>query len=134
MRLPSYAVLPVAVPGVAGVVAQPSPGPAPQNFETYEVSPGLIGFIPVFLIALASVLLFLSLTRHLRRVTVRGAARDAADAASPGAAAGDGPATGGGSATGGGPATGRGRDATPGTGTDPDPDAPRPGAGGPRRP
>ena len=67
---------------VVAVVAQPEPSPSPSqpSFEPTEVSPGLAGFIPVFLIAVACVLLFLSLTRHLRRVTVRQAHQDAVDA------------------------------------------------------
>ena len=59
----------------------PTPSPPPQ-FEGFEVSPGLLGFIPPFLIALACVGLFLSLTHQLRKVTVRQAAIDAAEAAS----------------------------------------------------
>ena len=67
--------------GTIATVAQPSPSPSPtpQSFSPLEVSPGLAGFIPVFLIALACIVLFLSLTRHLRRVTVRQAELDAAE-------------------------------------------------------
>ena len=66
-------------------VVEPTPAPStsPQpQFEDFEVSPGLLGFVPPFLIALVCVGLFLSLTRQLRRVTVRQAAIDAAEAAS----------------------------------------------------
>ena len=77
----------VAAPWATGAgattasVAQPtpSPSPSPESFSPLDVSPGLAGFIPVFLIALACVVLFLSLTRHLRRVTVRQAQVDAAE-------------------------------------------------------
>ena len=65
--------------GTTATVAQPSPSPSPESFSPLEVSPGLAGFIPVFLIALACIVLFLSLTRHLRRVTVRQAELDAAE-------------------------------------------------------
>ena len=66
---------------VVAAVAQASPTPSPtqESFSPLEVSPGLAGFIPVFLIALACIVLFLSLTRHLRRVTVRQAELDAAE-------------------------------------------------------
>lgn len=80
------AALPAA-PAAAGLVAEvgePSPSPTQGpagGFEAWEVSPGLLGFVPVFLIALACVGLFLSLTRQMRRVTVRQAQRDADDAA-----------------------------------------------------
>jgi hypothetical protein len=70
--------------GLVAEVAVPSPSPsgAPAGgFEPWEVSPGLLGFVPVFLIALACVGLFLSLTRQMRKVTVRQAMRDADDAA-----------------------------------------------------
>lgn len=71
-------------------VAQPSPSPSAGpvgGFEPWEVSPGLLGFVPVFLIALACVGLFLSFTRQMRRVTVRQAQRDAQEAAARGQAA-----------------------------------------------
>ncbi|WP_298458397.1 hypothetical protein [uncultured Cellulomonas sp.] len=66
----------------AGVSMTVEPTPMPTqdgSFESWEVSPGLAGFIPVFLIALACIVLFLSLTRQMRRVAVRQAHRDALD-------------------------------------------------------
>lgn len=58
----------------------PTPTPTPDgSFESWEVSPGLAGFIPVFLIAVACIGLFLSFTRQMRRVAVRQAQRDALD-------------------------------------------------------
>ncbi len=77
---------PVPVPpgDVTAAVSQPSPSPSPTTFSPLEVSPGLLGFVPVFLIALACVLLFLSLTKQLRRVKVRQAQLDAAEAAGAG--------------------------------------------------
>jgi hypothetical protein len=70
---------PAPTSSVTALVGQPSPtpSPSPESFSPLEVSPGLAGFIPVFLIALACIVLFLSLTRHLRRVTVRQAQLDA---------------------------------------------------------
>ncbi|MCK9794934.1 hypothetical protein M1843_14375 [Isoptericola sp. 4D.3] len=56
-----WAVLPV-------LAAAPSPSPSPTQGPTeLEVTPGLAGFVATFAVALACVLLFLSLTRHLRR-------------------------------------------------------------------
>lgn len=37
------------------------------ELDPYDVSPGLVGFLVMFVIALACILLFLSLTKHLRR-------------------------------------------------------------------
>jgi len=62
--------------------ATPSPSPAlPGNLEPGDISPGLIGFLPVFLIALACIGLFLSLTSKLRGVNRRQAQIDAEEAA-----------------------------------------------------
>jgi hypothetical protein len=75
---------PAVTAGLVAEVGEPTPAPtqAPAGgFEAWEVSPGLIGFVPVFLIALACVGLFLSLTRQMRRVAVRQALRDAEEAA-----------------------------------------------------
>lgn len=41
---------------------------APQGPNTDEVSPGLAGFLTVFLLALATVLLVRSMVKHLRKV------------------------------------------------------------------
>jgi hypothetical protein len=87
VRLPDAVALGALAPPAGTTVAevgQPSPTPSPApggGLESWEVSPGLLGFVPVFLIALACVGLFLSLTRHLRRVTVRQAMLDAEDEA-----------------------------------------------------
>jgi hypothetical protein len=50
--------------------AAPSPTPGPvRQLEDYEVSPGIAGFVATFALVLVAILLFLSLTRHLRRTT-----------------------------------------------------------------
>jgi hypothetical protein len=47
----------------------PTPAPAPTEMEPWEVSPGLMGFLfGFFLLAIAVVPLFLSMTKHMRRV------------------------------------------------------------------
>jgi hypothetical protein len=47
----------------------PTPAPAPTEMEPWEVSPGLLGFLfGFFLLAVAVVPLFLSMTKHMRRV------------------------------------------------------------------
>ena len=115
--------------GVVGTllakVPSPAPSATPTELDPYKVSPGLAGFLVTFGIALASIVLYLSLTKQLRRVNRRAAqqeAEDAAraagsepgwDAAGPDAAAPDGP----------------GRPGSEPPGADPRPDAPRaPGA------
>lgn len=81
--LPEVLLRPVAQASASVLRLGPAPTPSPQpQLEDFEVSPGLLGFIPPFLIALACVGLFMSLTRQLRRVTIRQAAIDAAEAAS----------------------------------------------------
>jgi hypothetical protein len=56
-------------PALTGAAA-PSPSPSPsQGPSELEVTPGLAGFLATFAVAAACVLLFLSLTRHLRRAT-----------------------------------------------------------------
>ncbi|MFE7407506.1 hypothetical protein [Isoptericola sp. NPDC057559] len=50
------------------VATAPSPSPSPtQGPNELQVTPGLAGFVATFAVAVACVLLFLSLTRHLRR-------------------------------------------------------------------
>jgi uncharacterized membrane protein YgcG len=50
--------------------AAPSPSPSPaRQLEDYEVTPGIAGFVATFALVLVAILLFLSLTRHLRRTT-----------------------------------------------------------------
>lgn len=50
--------------------AAPSPSPSPADrLEDYEVTPGIEGFVATFALVVVAILLFLSLTRHLRRTT-----------------------------------------------------------------
>lgn len=53
------------------VLAVPAPSPSPVVESTSGGSPGFIGFVVTFALALAAAGLFLSLTRHLRRVDRR---------------------------------------------------------------
>lgn len=61
-------------PLVAGAIAfatEPSPNPTEgrlrPGLEEWQVSPGLIGFVVTFALAIACVLLFLNMSKHLRR-------------------------------------------------------------------
>ncbi|WP_051433088.1 hypothetical protein, partial [Promicromonospora kroppenstedtii] len=61
-------------PLIAGALAaatEPSPNPTEgqlrPGLETWQVSPGLIGFVITFALALACVVLFLNMSKHLRR-------------------------------------------------------------------
>lgn len=53
------------------LAADPSPNPTEgqlrPGLETWQVSPGLIGFAVTFALAVACVLLFLNMSKHLRR-------------------------------------------------------------------
>lgn len=53
------------------LVTEPSPNPTEgalrPGLEEWQVSPGLIGFVVTFALAVACVLLFLNMTKHLRR-------------------------------------------------------------------
>ena len=79
----------------AGVTTETTPSPAPTTdelrpgLEPTDVSPGLPGFLTIFAVALACVVLFLSLTKQLRKVRhdERGAGNGGAAATSGGAAA-----------------------------------------------
>lgn len=80
----------ISIDRLAALVAvAPSPNPTPglrDGLDESIISPGLAGFLAVFGIALAAVLLFYSLTGKLRRVKVRGAgaAEPAVGASGPG--------------------------------------------------
>ncbi len=111
------------------VLTAPSPSPSPTQGPTeLEVTPGLAGFLAIFVVAVACVLLFLSLTRHLRRATrnaqdrglpVEEPKRIAFGRRHPGQDAGD--AAGGGTESDGTPDDGAGGDATGEAGGDDEP-------------
>ncbi|GEM_PF-1098456 len=103
---------------VVAETATPSPSEDPlrKDLDPNDVSPGLVGFLAIFLVALATVGLFFALSRQLRRMRhnaeVQGIGADGpleagADGAEPGAEGPDGPTGDGGApdgAPGGGPA------------------------------
>ncbi|MFJ3405809.1 hypothetical protein [Promicromonospora sp. NPDC090134] len=57
--------------GALALAADPSPNPTEgqlrPGLESWQVSPGLVGFLVTFVLALACVLLFLNMSKHLRR-------------------------------------------------------------------
>jgi hypothetical protein len=59
------------VTGALALAADPSPNPTENQLrpglEEWQVSPGLIGFLVTFVLAVACVLLFLNMSKHLRR-------------------------------------------------------------------
>ncbi|WP_402466906.1 hypothetical protein [Isoptericola aurantiacus] len=58
----------VSLPAVALLAAvDPSPSPTARVLDDWEVTPGLAGFLATFGVAVCAVLLFLSLSRHMRK-------------------------------------------------------------------
>jgi uncharacterized membrane protein YgcG len=59
------------VAGALAFATEPSPNPTEgqlrPGLEEWQVSPGLIGFVVTFALAVACVLLFLNMSKHLRR-------------------------------------------------------------------
>jgi hypothetical protein len=59
------------VAGALAFATDPSPNPTENQLrpglEEWQVSPGLIGFLVTFVLAVACVLLFLNMSKHLRR-------------------------------------------------------------------
>jgi hypothetical protein len=51
--------------------AAPTPSPSP-SFNPDVVTPGVVGFVVIFLITVATVLLILDMTRRIRRARYRG--------------------------------------------------------------
>jgi hypothetical protein len=78
----------VALPAHLTVATTATPSPSPEDglrrdLDPSEVSPGLLGFVPVFLIALACIGLFLSFSSKIRKVN------RAPEPGDPGASAGE---------------------------------------------
>jgi hypothetical protein len=65
----------LALAAGAVLAAVPSPSPTSTVPDELEVTPGLTGFLATFAVAAAAVLLFLSLTRHLRTARSNAIAR-----------------------------------------------------------
>ncbi len=63
------------------LAATPAPSPSPTVTAATGGSPGFLGFVFTFGLAAVAVLLFLSLTRHLRVVDRRAKQLEAAEAA-----------------------------------------------------
>lgn len=59
--------------------ATPSPSPSPA-FDPTSVTPGWVGFIITFVIALATVALIIDMTRRVRRVRYRAEVQQMLDA------------------------------------------------------
>ncbi|WP_166984245.1 hypothetical protein [Paramicrobacterium fandaimingii] len=59
--------------------ATPSPTPTP-GFDPNAVTPGVIGFIAIFVVALLVVLLILDMVRRVRRVNYRAQVNEQLDA------------------------------------------------------
>jgi uncharacterized membrane protein YgcG len=59
------------VTGAIALATDPSPNPTEgtlrPGLEEWQVSPGLIGFVVTFALAVACVLLFLNMSKHLRQ-------------------------------------------------------------------
>jgi hypothetical protein len=66
---------PIVLLGIALAAPTPSPGPA-YDGDPNLITPGVIGFAITFLIAVATVLLLLDMTRRVRRVRYRGEIRE----------------------------------------------------------
>jgi large-conductance mechanosensitive channel len=69
----SFATLSTSALVWLATAATPSPSPTPGEFtgDVNIVTPGIIGFIVTFLIAVATVFLIIDMTRRVRRVRYR---------------------------------------------------------------
>ena len=54
--------------------------PPPADFDEDKVSPGVVGFIVIFIIAVATVLLIIDMVRRIRRVRYRAEVQEKLDA------------------------------------------------------
>jgi hypothetical protein len=62
------------------VAVTPTPTPSGAPFNEDSVTPGWIGFVAVFLIAVATVFLILDMTKRIRRVRYRAEVAEKLDA------------------------------------------------------
>ena len=62
------------------VLAAATPSPTPTPYDPNLVTPGVVGFIAIFLVAAATVLLMLDLSRRVRRTRYRGEIREKLEA------------------------------------------------------
>ena len=53
------------------LASTPTPSPTSEELDPLTVSPGLIGFLATFAVAVATVLLVLDMTRRVRRLRFR---------------------------------------------------------------
>ena len=68
-------------PFVLLLAASPSPSPAPTELKPWDVSPGIEGFFwGFFVLAVLAIPLFLSFTKHMRRVDHNARLREAEEA------------------------------------------------------
>ncbi|KAE8764763.1 hypothetical protein [Georgenia thermotolerans] len=68
-------------PLVLLLAASPSPSPAPRELQPWDVSPGIEGFFwGFFILAVLAIPLFLSFTKHMRRVDHNARLREAEEA------------------------------------------------------
>ncbi len=80
---------------LVSALASATPSPAPASIPPADItSPGIVGFAFTFGLALVCVLLFLSLTKQLRKVNHRAALQAAEDEADNAPDAPDGPVDG----------------------------------------
>ena len=65
---------------VSSVIFSVTPSPSPAEYDPNLVTPGVVGFIAIFLVAAATVLLMLDLSRRVRRTRYRGEIREKLEA------------------------------------------------------
>lgn len=70
--------------GQLTATAMPEPSPTPtlrDDLDPLDVSPGFEGFVVTFLLAAVAIVLFLSMTRRMRRIKYRASRAEEAEAA-----------------------------------------------------
>ncbi|OIH94116.1 hypothetical protein [Curtobacterium sp. MCBA15_001] len=75
----------------AVLAATPSPSPT-SAVPDVDVTPGVVGFIAIALVAVATILLIVDMTRRIRRTRYRAEIRERLESESRGDAPADGPA------------------------------------------